>query len=621
MLTKTTDSQITSIPITELFLADEAPRGANLVVRNSNAGSPLTDAELKASINASGIIFPLLYKVIDGQKYVVAGNRRLKALRELLPEENAIENTVPVRDVDSFDSDWREIAMNSNLALPPHPVERYELLVVLIKDLKLSPEDARQRYGLTPRHFNQVMSLGKMSPTVRESWKAGEIEDKVAHAFTLESDTKEQDRILAAARKRGGSIDLWFVKEKIIPAAQRNTGVLVTFVGIDVCKKAKIIKQEDFFSHDHIVTDVKALNKLAGDKLDEKCKELAAEGWSWALPKNKIEGSAWDYGSLVPGGKSLATAVEKARMTEIEKLIDADNNEDVDLEVEALIEEREKIEEAIKARGFTTEQRAKAGCFIEVASDGSLKIEYGKTKPAEKRSAAASERAKSTSAKKDKAKAAGETVLTAALAERLSTQLQTAGAEVLKVNYAVAVAALIAGFACQKGTPIDVAIGDVRGKPSAFDDVFTVAFKSTPEQREAMLAQVTAQAFSIVTYNPEKMPLDNPDIAEMFEAMKGPVVVKEIAAAFNIKDYFASISGASVVEAVRCVMGDDHAAKVAKMDKGAKAKFAAANLTFEKTGWLPKALRTVWYTGPVEGSAKTAKPAKKASAKKAAKKK
>jgi hypothetical protein len=54
------------------------------------------------------------------------------------------------------------------------------------------------------------------------------------------------------------------------------------------------------------------------------------------------------------------------------------------------------------------------------------------------------------------------------------------------------------------------------------------------------------------------------------------------------------------------------------MDKGAKAKFAVANLSFEKTGWLPKALRTGWYTGPSEGAPKVPK---KSIAKKVAKKK
>jgi ParB family transcriptional regulator, chromosome partitioning protein len=207
-------------------------------------------------------------------------------------------------------------------------------------------------------------------------------------------------------------------------------------------------------------------------------------------------------------------------------------------------------------------------------------------------------------------------VLTAALAMRLSEQLQRAGAEVLKFDHAIAVSALIAGFA-SGGDVIDVDVdgGSMSKKPSSFAEVFSAALKSSPEQRAAMLAQVAAQALSIVTHNPEKMPLEHENVADLFAAMKGPAVVKAIAAEFDAKDYFGSVSGEAIVEAVNCAMGADHAAKVAKMDKAGKAKFAIANVP--PTGWLPKPLRTAWYTGPVENKAPAKKAAKKAAKKKA----
>jgi len=589
--------EIVMAPISDLFLATEAPKGIDLVVRNSSSGSPLTDAELKASIYTKGIIHPLLYKVVQGKYYVIAGNRRLRILREIFADSPDIK--VPIQNVVDFEGDWREIAMDTNLALPPHLVERYEVIVALVKDLKLSPDDARLRFGMTPRQFDQVMALGKMSPLIREKWKAGEINAKTAQAFTLEPNPKEQDKIYEAAKKKSyqGRVDAGDIKDRIIPANQRDAGALVAFVGIETCKKAKIIKQEDLFSTSHIVTDIKALNKLAGDKLSVKCIDLVDDdGWSWAIPENKIEGNSWSYGRIEPSISAKPTAVEKARLAEIKQLLDS-NSAGNEYDDGPLIDEQKKIEEAIKARGYTAAQRAKGGCIVKINHDGALAIEYGRVKPEEKKKVASSERPKSTRPKTGK-----DAMMTSALIERLSTQLQKAGAEVLKTDHAVAVSALIAGFA-SAGDVIDVkaGIGAIRGsRTSSFGQVFVAALESTPEQRAAMLAQIAAQALSIITYNPLSLPLSDENIFSLFKALKGPAVEKAIANAFDIKDYFAAVSGDVIVEAIKCVMGSDHAAKVAKMDKGTKTKFAVENLSFAKTGWLPKPLRTAWYMGPTE---------------------
>jgi hypothetical protein len=46
------------IPIKDLFLATEAPKGSDLAVRDSSQGGPLSDAEIKASLAYVGLINP-----------------------------------------------------------------------------------------------------------------------------------------------------------------------------------------------------------------------------------------------------------------------------------------------------------------------------------------------------------------------------------------------------------------------------------------------------------------------------------------------------------------------------------------------------------------------------------
>lgn len=573
---------VTVSALNDLYLATEAPKGVNLVVRNSSSGSPLTDAELKASIFHNGLIHPLIFKAVEGKRYVVAGNRRLRMLREIFAgaEDSQLAQLVKVQNVDDFESDWRQIALDSNLSLPPHIVERYEQIVLLAKDLKLSPEDVQLRFGLNARQYNQVMALGKMSPTVREAWKAGEMDAKTAQVFTLEPDHKEQDKIFAAAKKNShnGELNEYHVRGRIIPSTQREVGKLVAFVGVDTVRKAKLLKIEDMFNDNHTVTDVKALNKLAGDKMEAKCRELRDEdGWSWATPTSQIQ-DRYQHGTLSPTKGS-----------------------------------------------FSNEQKKKAGCFVGINHEGEFEIEYGKLKPAERKSVEATARSKKIVDKKKAKVKAGEVPLTNALAERLSQQLEKAVSASLNDTPHVAVAALIAAFASD-GHVLDVSIGgqgrNSYGKTSSeknFAQVFEGAMKATPESRIVMLCKIAAEALSIEIHNTNvKFPSADAGVQALISEMDMKSLNHRISVEFDVKDYFDSVNLQACVEAVRAAMGDGPAAEVAKMKKAAAAKFAADHVV--KAGWLPKELRTIHYRGPADrGAAAAPKPAKKA-AKKAAKK-
>lgn len=614
------------IPLSELLLAAEAPKGVNFVVRDSGSGSPLSDEELKASLFTNGVLVPLILKRHDSKNYIIAGNRRLRLLRVIYADDP--HATVPCQDVDSFgDIDWRQIAIDTNLSLPPHIVERYEQIVLLVKDLKLSPEDARLRFGLSPRQFQQTMALGRMSETVRTAWRVGEIDAKTARAFTLEPDPKEQDKIYNAVKKSAwqNKVDEQDVRSRIIPANQRDAGKLVAFVGVDVCKKAKLVKQEDLFAANHTVTDLKALSKMAADKIQAECDRLVQDGWKWAVPADRVKDHYY-YQTLTPSDKALATATEATRLADIRKIMDGDDEHSTDF-FEQLEEEQERIEENIKARAFAPAQRAKSGCFLKIGRDGTLVIEYGRVDPKDQKSVQASER-RETSKPKPKAKA-GEVVLTNALAERLSQQLEEAISASLHARPHVAAAALIAGFA-SSGHVIDVraggspvTYGSSKKAEADFAQVFEGARKSTPEALIVMLTEVASKALSIQIHGAQaKQPLDDIGLQAMIAAMDAKFLNNAIAEAFDAKGYFESVNLQACVDAVRASIGAEHAAKVAKMKKADAAKFAAANVP--GTGWLPKQLRTVHYKGPVEAApapkaakkAKKPKPVKKVPAKK-----
>lgn len=619
------------IAISELFLAKEAPKSAALEVRDSGAGSPMTDDELRASIYAKGIIYPLMFKEHQGKKYVVVGNRRLKELRKIFAD--ALSTTVQCQNVDDFGGDWREIAMDTNLSLPPHLVERYEMIVQLAKEQKLTEREVCARYGMSDMQYRRVMALGKMSPEVRQAWKTGEISAKTAQIFTLQPDVKEQEKVLAAARKdcRGSRVDDWAVRRRIVPQSQsHDTAPKIAFVGVEAAKKAGAIKQEDLFGKDHIVSDFKVLNKMVGDKLATACAELVKEGWSWAIPKDKLPGQEYEYGDVHPDKKkAAATATEALRLADIKKLLRSDD-EDEEVDYEALEDEETAIEQRIASRGFSDEQKKRAGCIVRIGHDGELLVTYGKVKPAERQKVAAAERRASGTTKPKKKNKPGEVTLSNALAERLSQQLEKGLSEAMVAAPYTAIAGMIAGFASY-GEVVSVDVGNVddrvrygsnsRGNGNkAFVQAFEGALKSSPEQQAVVLAGIASQALSLRSYNATNLPINWPGVQALAKALPKEVVNAKIRAHFDVEAYFTGVDLATIVAAVSCSMGPDFARDVAKMRKGAAVKFAVEHL--KKTKYLPPALRTPHYDGPIEkAEPKKAAPAKKAPAKKAKAKK
>lgn len=636
-----TESRSASVPthmvaISDLYLASEAPKGADLQVRDSTRGSPLTDDELRASIYNNGIIVPLMWKEHAGKKYVVAGNRRLRMLREIFAD--SLSTPVKTENVADYPGDWRDIAMDTNLALPPHVVERYEMIARIAKEEKLPEAEICKRYGMSDSQYRRVMALGRMAPVVRDAWKASKIDAKTAQAFTLEPDAKEQEKIYLALEKQGRISD-WNVRDRIVPPSQREVGQMVAFVGMDAVKKAKLLKQEDLFAGEsrgpghHVVTDVKGLKKLVGDRLAKVRDELVAAGWGWALPERELGAHEYQFGDLHPDPKKAKpTPEEKKRLAEIRNIVQNAVDTDLDSEEEdELIAEEERIEQAIACRGFSADQMKRGGCILKIGHQGELVIVYGKVKPADKAKAGAAERRLSPSSKpKPKAKP-GEVLMTHALADRMSANLEEAISAAMLSSPYVCVAAMIAGFASY-GELITVSVGNADknakydpkfDEEKTFLQVFEGALKASPEEQVSMLAGVASKALEIHTFNAEAALFKKegvPTLQALTKALPKAALDKLLMDCFDAMDYFSNVSIQVIADAVSCSMGPDFARDVAKMKKKEAAKFAAEYV--KAKNYLPPFMRTPHYTGPIEKAAaprSTPTPKKAPAAKKKAK--
>lgn len=523
------------LPLSQLKLVEEAPAEirAQFQVRKSDDSFGM--AELEASLLHHGLIYPLILDRSHGADYAIAGNRRLKCLRKIHANNPAIDvNVVDVRD---FAGDEREIAMAVNIALPPHPVDRYEVLAAQV-NAGMSPEDVAARYAMTLQQVGRVLALAELAPEIRDAWRDEKIDAQVAQAFTLAPDKAEQVKLFKALDKTN-NISAWQIREKFVK--NRDVGKTLEFVGIDAYENAGGKVKRDLFGTSHTVSDEKLLNKLYLTQMDAACQTLLDEGWSFAFTTDSLGSTRYSYGQI-DVAKVTMTKAEKETQAALTARVEASDDDS------EAAEQLEALEAAVKLRAYTADHKKRSGCFLSVAHDGSLDIEYGRVKPSEKSKAKAPAATKA----KEKGGKAKAPEVSSVVAFRLDQQL-------LKATAAAIIAA------------------------------------SPGKGLGPMLASIVAT--QITWTRPMGIPMPvSAMLGDIRLVIDVKIMQRQIKEAFDAKDYFNSIPRDMIAAAVSESISVDQATKVRSMSKEQAAKYAVSNVP--KTGWLPKQLRMRGYDAP-----------------------
>lgn len=595
----------TTLPLSQLRLD-------KMNVRNETKAP----ADLIASIKAIGVKVPLIVRKNGVGHIVTDGGMRLAAL-QFLQQAGTIkaDHPVPVVIDKTADAEARETSLALNVIRSAmHPVDEYRAFVALHKD-KSTPLDIAAialRFGITKLGVEQRLALGALDEKILTAWRDGVLKEQAAAAFTLCPDKKSQVQIFERLKKQRGRIDDWSVKQAL-KIAHDNPGRMLNIVGEAAYLKRGGKIHRDLFGNNHTVSDAKLLRVMVDAKLEEICKQLVKDGWSFA---NARPTDSYSYGTI--NAIKSASKEERARLVALQDKIDAIDDEESPEAVKLEIE-RDALEQTIERAAFSAEQKKKSGCFVGVDHNGTLKIEFGKVRPQEKRKVEAQERAKTPGVKKAKAVRKGDDHISNALVQRLSEQLTTATKVAIAKEPLVALAAVLAGFASEDKTVSVIEKGlTTKRLPygrrlPAFASVFAIARKKNRDQLLCDLAQVAGEALDFETNNSTRPPLKKDGVASICNVLKPADLNKAIRAAFDAKDYFKAVARSIIVSATAESMGADHARNVGKMTKAEAAKFAVANIP--KTGWLPSQLRTAHYDGPQKMAKAKAKVKAKAKTK------
>jgi len=182
-----------------LYLKTSSIKNNSLQPRSKYDDDKLND--LKASIKEKGVLQPILVREKDGQHEVVAGERRLKAVRALGLEE------IPAIVKEVTDQEAFIIALIENIQREElNPIEEAQAYSKLINDFDYTQEEVAKSVGKDRSTISNLLRVLKLPPEIRKSVYDGEL--SVGHARTLlgVDNLTEQKKLFVLIIKKGLSV-------------------------------------------------------------------------------------------------------------------------------------------------------------------------------------------------------------------------------------------------------------------------------------------------------------------------------------------------------------------------------------------------------------------------------
>lgn len=153
---------------------------------------PVKLAELKQSISENGIIQPISVRAVDSGYELIAGERRLRAVRELGLER------IPVYVMEvNTDEEMLELSLVENIQRDNlNPIDEANGYQTLISKCKLTQDEVATKVGKDRSTITNALRVLKLPKNIQESIIKGEITSGHARAYlTLPN--------------RGAQVDLW----------------------------------------------------------------------------------------------------------------------------------------------------------------------------------------------------------------------------------------------------------------------------------------------------------------------------------------------------------------------------------------------------------------------------
>ena len=158
--------------------------------------------ELAASIQARGVLQPVLVTAVAGGRYeLIAGERRLRAARL------ANLDRIPALVRSSDDAERLELALIENMAREDlNPVEAARACAALVDELGVSKEEVGRRVGRSRAAISNMVRLLDLPDDVLAMLESGELSEGHGRAILQVRDRTVQRTLAREVRERGLSV-------------------------------------------------------------------------------------------------------------------------------------------------------------------------------------------------------------------------------------------------------------------------------------------------------------------------------------------------------------------------------------------------------------------------------
>ncbi len=561
--------------------------------------------ELCASIAAHGLLqAPIVRKVKGGKYAVVAGQRRLLALKRLAEKGTiAAGMEIPCQLV-AAQANASEISLAENVVrVAMHPADQFEAFRDLV-DRGADVSSVAARFGVSEALVAKRLKLGRLSPVVLEAYRNGEIGLEEAQAFAIVDDHTAQERVLSELsewQRSPFSIRRCLTEDEI-PASDKR----VRFVGLEAFERAGGAVRRDLFDDNDsgTITDQALLGSLVAEQLSAVAAEVRAEGWAWVEIAADFDRSLlMDFCREQPVQRELTeeqAAAHAALAEEYDALADSAEADDGDDAVLARLEEIEQALEALDESRtvWPADVMAMAGAVVTLAYDGSPDILRGLVRKGDE----PEHRPEDEPAPR---KPAG---ISASLIEDLTDEKSSIVARALAGNPRVALASVVHAMALQtfyrftrERSCLQITLRDMHSReeedvsseswsgrlPAELEALWSWCLGQPQETLLELLAHIAGR--SVDTVQRKADAASNPRLVHG-DALARALGI-DMAANFvpGVGNYFSRISGAQIVAALCEAKNVPAAPTWSKMKKAELAAFAAREVA--GTGWLPEAMR------------------------------
>ena len=323
-----------------------------------------------------------------GMFEVPSGGRRYRAL-ELLVKRKRLARNAPVPCIVRTEGDAEEDSLAENIQRAPlHPLDQFRAFLAL-REKGQSEEEIAAHQFVSVAVVKQRLKLASVSPVILDVYAEDGMTLDQLMAFTVNGDHERQEQVFERL-KVSYDKQPHTIRRMLTEGAVRASDKRAQFIGVAAYEEAGGVVLNDLFQGDDggWLQDVALVDMMVVEKLREEAAKIEAEGWKWTevapdFPYGHTYGLRQLRGVTSPltDEEETARAALQAEFDQLEETYsEADELPD---EVDQRIGELETALAEFDERpiAYEPDEIARAGAFVSIAPDGSLRVERGYVRP------------------------------------------------------------------------------------------------------------------------------------------------------------------------------------------------------------------------------------------------